>query len=281
VPWLQVLYGSLYSKGDVSTFTPFAETFGEANVTYCIDTGVGATISNWNGESCTADTGETPINARQTININAPKLSSNYANILGRIDIDGLRTANSRYGTYVKLTDSTLTDEIPSLLGRGIYDSPGSGFGNFTMEAKTFNNGAGNQNGSGIIIVRGNLDITGDIAYQVGTITKMKQLASLGILVLDDGSGTYGNVNISPDVTTVSANIYAEGMISTGSTGVVATEVPLTINGVTVAKQYDFERLFPGTPDLPSEKIVYDGRIIANTPPGMNDIVQSLPIISN
>jgi hypothetical protein len=101
-------------------------------------------------------------------------------------------------------------------------------------------------------------------------------------MVLDyNDSGTFGNVTIEPGVRNISANIFAEGKITVRSTGIVENDVPLTINGVTVAKQYDLRRLYPGSPTQAAEKFVYDGRIIANTPPGMSDIVKSLPIVGD
>ncbi len=279
VPWLQVVYGSLYSKGDVKTFTPFAQTFGGANVAYCIDTGVGATVSNTNNGVCTAAAGTGNINAEQTVNVNIPTAATHYSNLFGRIDFAGIHAGT--YGTVNNLTSAAnITNQLTSVLGGNIYETP-NGTTTYTMSAKTFNNASAGQNGSGLIIVHGNLNITGDISYQLGTITKLSQLASLGIVVLDDGSGNYGNVTISPSVKTVSANIFAEGKISTGTTGVAKNDVALTINGVTVAKQYNLQRLYAGSPSQGSEKIVYDGRVIANTPPGMSDIIKSLPVISN
>ena len=100
-------------------------------------------------------------------------------------------------------------------------------------------------------------------------------------MVLSDGSAGNGNVTISSGVKTISANIFAEGKITTGTTGLASTDAPLTINGVTVANQYILQRLYSGSTTQGSEKIVYDGRIIANTPPGMSDIVKSLPVVSN
>jgi hypothetical protein len=279
VPWLQVVYGSLYSKGNVYTFTPFAQTFGTANVAYCIDTGGNATVTNMNNGSCTAAAGVNNINASQNINVNIPRTGTNYSNLFGKIDMVGIHAG--RYGTVTALTAAAnITGQLPSVLGGNIYETP-TGTTTYTMSAQTFNNASGGQNGSGLIIVHGNLNITGPLTYQSGTITKLSQLASVGILVLDDGSGNYGKVTISPTVQTVSANIFAEGRLSTGTTGLASTDVPLTINGVTIADQYYLQRLYTGSPTQGSEEIVYDGRVIANTPPGMSDIVKSLPIVSN
>jgi hypothetical protein len=285
VPWVQVLYGDLYSKGSVSTPSPFTEQFTQVNAYYCIDTGIGSTVQHFaQGENCATGSVQT--------NINIPKSSSKYSNTLGRIKLRGYNDqltpldltglAAGKYGPWQQVSD---LNAIPAVLSGKIYDTVN--YGNWTLDARTVNNGYGTgatANGAGLIVVRGNLTITGDIAYQSGTITKLQHLASLGILVLDDGSGTMGNVTITTsDVSptqTLSMNLFAEGKVSTGSTGDPTTDVPLSINGVVVAKQFNFQRVFPGTSTTPSEKITYDGRIVANTPPGMNDFVASLPAIS-
>jgi hypothetical protein len=49
---------------------------------------------------------------------------------------------------------------------------------------------------------------------------------------------------------------------------------------VAVAKQFNFQRNYQGGVNQPSEQIVNDGRIIVNTPPGMNDFIASLPVVS-
>ena len=265
VPWLQVLYGDLYAKGNISTPSPFTPLFGEVNATYCLDKGgAGSTISQFTSGTCARS-----VNA----NLNLPKSSSNYTSTLGRIDLATIRSG--RVGVYS--TVSNLGSDIPQMLGGRIFETNTGG--EWTMAARTVNNATGTQNGSGLIIVRGNLRITGNIDYQVSPISKLKQLASLGILVLDDGLGHPGNVYISPGVTNISANIYAEGTVSTGSVG-NASDAALAINGVVVAHQFNFERRYPGGVGHPAEKVVYDGRITANTPPGMGDFTSSLPVIS-
>ncbi|XOU94464.1 MAG: DUF2341 domain-containing protein [Candidatus Kerfeldbacteria bacterium] len=53
--------------------------------------------------------------------------------------------------------------------------------------------------------------------------------------------------------------------------------VPLQVSGLFVARGYNFDRKY--TKDLaPSERIVYDGRVVANTPPGLADFSKALPI---
>jgi hypothetical protein len=295
VPWIQVLYGDLYSKGSIYTPSPFTTTFAQANATYCIDSGLGAGgVTNF-----TIDLTKC-LSGTLSPNISLPKKGSNYSNVLGRIKLrgytidttNGLHPINNdttqlaagKYGPWGHYTNINSLpvppfDSTNKVLGGAVYDSfPTTG--NWTMGAQTFNNALGGGNGSGLLIVRGNLNITGNITYGSGTIDSLKRLASLGILVLDDGAGHPGNITIDSGVTEIDASIYAEGEISTGTTGDPKTESPLKISGVAVAKQFNFQRNYQGGVNQPSEQIVNDGRIIVNTPPGMNDFIASLPVVS-
>ncbi len=299
VPWVQVLYGDLYSKGSISTPSPFTSTFKQVNATYCIDSGLGsAGVTRFTNDPTKCASGTL------SVNINLPKKGSNYSNILGRIKLRGYSSALTplsvpqltagKYGPWQQITNQAALNAMPTTLGGKVYDTTGSATTAWTIGAggAIALQNAGGGNGSGLLIVRGNLNIKNNISYAVSPITNLKQLASFGILVLDDGSGTMGNITIDPSVTNISANIYAEGMISTGSTGnptsqamlinsvLQPPEQPLVVNGVVVAKQFNFQRVFPGGSNQPSEQIVNDGRIIVNTPPGMNDFVASLPSVS-
>jgi hypothetical protein len=287
VPWIQVLYGNLYSKGSISTPSPFTTTFAQVNATYCIDSSLGAAgITNFTNVSANCASGTL------SPSVSLPKKATNYSNVLGRFKLrgysidttNGLHPINNsttnlaaqKYGPWVSVSSF---NGLPSVLGGAVYDSfPTTG--NWTMGGTTFNNAPSGGNGSGLLIVRGNLEITGNILYGSGSISSLNQLASLGILVLDDGAGHPGNITIDPSVTTIDANIYAEGEVSTGTTGSPLTESPLQINGVVVAKQFNFQRNYQGGVNQPSEQIVNDGRIVVNTPPGMNDFIASLPVVS-
>jgi hypothetical protein len=107
--------------------------------------------------------------------------------------------------------------------------------------------------------------------YQEGSVNNIKNLASFGIIVIKDDSGLGGNIYIDDHVLRVDANIYAEGSIDTGE-----SNYQLLVNGLMMASDFDFLRK-KGFITGGSEKIIYDGRILVNTPPGMEDIASSLP----
>lgn len=53
-------------------------------------------------------------------------------------------------------------------------------------------------------------------------------------------------------------------------------EIPLVINGLTIAKSYNLQRTY-GDTDLASENIFNDGRYLVSIPPGLEDFLKSLP----
>ena len=51
----------------------------------------------------------------------------------------------------------------------------------------------------------------------------------------------------------------------------------LVVNGLIMARKIYFQRYFKQAGE-PSEKIIYDGRVIVNTPPGLENVAKGLPI---
>ncbi len=75
--------------------------------------------------------------------------------------------------------------------------------------------------------------------------------------------------------------IYENEASRTIQTGQSRLEVdyltPLRVSGLFVARGYSFDRKY--TKDLAaSEQILYDGRVVANTPPGLSDFTRALPV---
>ncbi|MFH2136413.1 MAG: hypothetical protein ABII19_02160, partial [Patescibacteria group bacterium] len=236
----------------------FVELINKYNATYCISS-TGAILNFRSGEGCV----RTPFES-----FDFPKSGNLYTNVFGKIDLAGILAG--KYGLVKNIAGGA---DIPDLLAGKIYYKNGD----LTIGAKTFNNGSGRQDGSGLIVVRGNLTITGDIAYQAGAVTNLKNLASVGWLVLDDGSGTKGKVIINPSVEKMVGAFYAEDEISTGTTNNRRTDQSLTVRGLMLAHKFNFERLWQSA-ERGSEQVIYDGRVLANTPPGMADLMRALPV---
>ncbi|HOX97490.1 MAG TPA: hypothetical protein PL066_04045, partial [bacterium] len=152
----------------------------------------------------------------------------------------------------------------------------------------TFSGGsAGTPNGSGTIIVRGNLYINDDIAYNMAAVAKLKYLPSVAFIVLgdvivdSDVTSLVGAYVVLGDGTPATCPALSDassgcGRFSSGTTGSGSTDDSLLVSGLVVAKQFKLERLFSSL-DMGAERFVYDGRLLANTPPGLQDITQALP----
>lgn len=255
-PWLETLYGEIYSREGVNSPNSFVELIGKHNATYCILTN--GIIVNFRSEEPEPEGCEKPnfeiLDFPQTANL--------YTSILGKIDLDGILAG--KYGTVQNIMSA---DGIPDLLGGKVYFKDGD----LTIDAeKNFINGANSLNGAGLIVVRGDLNINASMLYQGGGVGNLKNLASVGWLVL-------GDININPAVENLAGAFYAEGEVKTGTTNDRRTDVPLTVRGLILAKKFTFERLWQSA-ERGSEQVIYDGRAIANTPPGMADLVRALPV---
>lgn len=139
--------------------------------------------------------------------------------------------------------------------------------------------------GTGTLVVRGTLRINGDLRYRASGGTGID---SFGVIVL-------GNLEVDSDVQNLVGSYYVSDVELDGGNiefdddqcpvynpaatnrGVITTgrsAQQLDIQGLMVARRFDFQRYFvnPGAnPDAPAdaaENVYYDGRVVANTPPG-------------
>jgi hypothetical protein len=147
----------------------------------------------------------------------------------------------------------------------------------------------GSTNGSGIIITksiqfRGSQTGLERIIYESATPDSIKKLASLLWITTED-------ISINTTVTQMDGS-YITGIGNTPGAGVFDTcalnigstdcsEKQLVIHGVVLARKFNFDRTYHGaTPETitdPAELIVNDGRLLANPPPGVEDLSNALP----
>ncbi len=192
-------------------------------------------------------------------------------------EADITKELKSRYGDgrFEKITAS---GQIDSILGGKIYYYKG---GLTIVSPLTFNIGnVGTPNASGLIIVDGNLTINSNILYSTTAVTKVAYIPSVAWLVL-------GDITVSPSVNTISGAFFALGSVgSTSCPGAgcgifnsgndTGAYKQLKVNGLIMARQFDFQRRYTGVNGA-SELIIYDGRLQANPPLGMEDFMRGLP----
>ncbi|MFH1030715.1 MAG: hypothetical protein V1770_05665 [bacterium] len=264
--WIETKYGNIYSKQEIDAKSAPP---GRYNATYCIHaSGIITEFNTKGGCEITTTPGYEEILL--------PNQSNLYTNVLGKIDMAGI--VSGRYGEVEIINQSNaktkhLTkngddDEIQDMeLGGKIYYVSGDLTINKELEFSNTLQG----DASGLILVEGNLTILKDIFYDDSGVhppyQRIKDLASVGWIVK-------GNLTISPEVQQVLGAFYVEGAngISTG-----VSNTSLTIYGLMVAKKYSFEREYESIV-RGSERIIYDGRALINTPPGMEDLTKALPL---
>ena len=219
-----------------------------------------------------------------------------YSNILGRLDVDGLSctpvgSCSNVYGTPV-VAFTPASFGLNPLGGKIYYFN-----GDVTLsQAISVLNGSEFFSGAGTVIINGNLTITQNIAYQssVSGITRFRNLGSLAWIVK-------GDLRIAPTVTQLAGNfiVLGDGQSScdtaattvgpercgqifscydpaTGRQSGAACAAQLKVSGLMMSRKFFFDRSFQSKTEG-AEIIIYDGRLLTNTPPGLEDFAQALP----
>lgn len=254
--WLAAKFGNVYAQQGITGQEPVGEGQAGSSATYCLSS-QGAITGFESAAGCTESGSQTLV---------LPKEETGYQGTLGSLDIPGIM--NGRYGQVV-----TFTGVIPDVLDGKVYKATG----NIALGARQFRNGTGaTQRGNGLLIVEGDLTITGNLSYQSNTLSQyLRNLASFGVIVKKRSDGTGGNIYIQPGVTDLVGAYFAEDTIYTGTVA-VGTDQPLRVLGLMAAYRMNLQRNYRD-PVRAAEEIVFDGRAVANPPPGMQEVSQSLP----
>jgi len=263
-PYVNTVGGDVYAQKGLGSMFQSVTPEGKFNATYLLQSN--GDIVHFNsqcgGEDCSAG-----WVTEDAASMEIPKKENNYQSGFGNLDLRGL--LSGQYGA-IEFINSDL--DIDSTLGGKVYYYTGD----LILNNRNILNGFGEVSGGGTIVVKGDVFIKGGLAYQSGTVSKNKNMASLGIIVLSRVDGTGGNIYIDPSVLKLAGNFLAEGIIYTGTNK--GDDQSLDVQGLFIAKGFQFERNnFNLETKEPSEKIVYDGRVLLNPPPGFSDIGKSLP----
>jgi hypothetical protein len=275
-PWLETVHGNVFSEKKI--LAPVAPPTDRFNATYCI-TAKGS-IMNFSSELG----GDCGASADANTDITRPKPSNAYSTVLGSLDIAGLLAG--KYGTVVNSTPATFNDDfstIQPLAGRVIAVNVTAPATELVVSYQQILNAALNNRGNGTVVVNGgNLRIAGNLVYQNTPVDRLSNLASLGWIVLPRPDGTLGNVFVDGSVREIVGSFFVAGEegFDTVAPPLDVSEIPFKLNGLVIARKFVLERLFR-SPDYGSERFIYDGRAVANPPPGFADITKSMPIITD
>ncbi|MDD5567208.1 MAG: hypothetical protein PHH01_03360 [Patescibacteria group bacterium] len=293
-PWVKAT-GDVYSGGKIEGGKAPGEAY---NVVYIVETSEEGGEIRWNAN---------PLYTRQQkgTDITLPTPQSGYKNVLGRFDYEGaIKAQNNEYASRVIEIPGLATDscsdgsinwsEIDELISQRceeendclldrtiIHIGTSTKYCSLTIdEPITFINGSTDQNGSGTIIVEGDLIINEDIVYDpdtdVGVIT---ELASVAWVVKGDVKidGTVGNVaGTYLTIGCMGAQCPGGGHDGTFDTG--TSDSQLTTKGIVLAKKFNLLRTYASASE-PSEYFWNDGRLQANPPPSMVDASKIIPTI--
>jgi hypothetical protein len=269
-PFVETVSGDVYSGDGVGDLTQGAAPAGSYNAMFLVQTN--GEIINFNSRcantpTCGSQTVWTDETTAPVADI--PQKSNEYSGTMARFDLKGIFAG--QYGPVTTITsDAQIT--VP-LAGKISYSA-----GDLTLNAKTLTNSAVSSKGSGTILVKGDLYINGNIDYSGLASAKVKNLASFGVIVLKKADGLGGNIYIAPGVEKLAGAYFAEGTIYTGTT-VGQTDKPLEVKGLFAASEIRLERNYRDlSNNLPAERVIYDGRVLSNTPPGFADVAKALPV---
>ncbi|MBP6943202.1 MAG: hypothetical protein KBB55_04130, partial [Candidatus Buchananbacteria bacterium] len=278
-PWLETGLGSIYVPRDRDVRQRIDTP--AKNATYCI---FARDVASFDSANC-------PLPVRD-VEIGFPTTQSGvYRNALGRIDVTGLiqtigATNRNKYGQRVVALTGTLPSSVT--LADQVYHAPG----NLTVSAVTFENGTSGKSGAGTIIVDGDLIINGNTTYAAATLGNSRELASVAWIVKGDiiidgsvtntvgafvafGAGTACEATGDAQFPTYTPNHCGVFFsVPAGST----SNQQLRVTGLVIAHAFDFRRTY-ADPLIGAEAIIYDGRLIANPPPGLKGFTEGLPVI--
>ena len=269
-PWLRGQRGSIAANGGIFGYDALA---GQANATFLVQangvlshfTGGTGALPNYTSQQavCTAPAqGERPggVDWRRTMITNIGKLldgsyhsatetTSTFNSSSGQV------TLNPSGGANVWVVGSPDSPAGLTLSRSETFDGVGTlvVFGDLTIGPNVSLNYAsddGGINSLGVIVV-GNLNIDASVTSLVGNYFVLDSDPEL------DAEGCPVNIDI---------NKTTRGRVNTGSSA-----NKLNVQGLIVAGAYDLLRYFINPSDTvadPAENIYYDGRVLANTPPG-------------
>jgi len=245
IPWLQTLYGDIFANQSIQLAPP-PRGSGQYTSTYLIQ--ANGSIVGVPGYYMSTSTGP-PTSKNYPIS-QAPSGTYQYqpipgvTDVLSRIDISGLTTivsnGKNKYGFPVQIKTAADLNSLlfaDPVLGQTIYYVDGDVNLDET-ENITFKNGTGGQNGSGLIVINGDLTINKDIVYDPGSVTNTKQLASVAWIVK-------GNIYINPIVRKLAGVFVAVGKDTTEGNGMISTARLVGYDGI--------------TPSLDSDATAWDG----------------------
>ncbi|MBU1202874.1 hypothetical protein KKH39_02435 [Patescibacteria group bacterium] len=297
-PYISSEGGDIYSKGNIKArYTP---PFGKYNASYLIESG--GTITNFISSSTLSVFYQGELPYRPAINFFSwSDTNSKYTNVLGSLDYTGIITGvgsipYNKFGSLIiDIDGSTPANFInyfnSALNGSVLYLGNSNSFTLPVGSDLVVQPGLVNANGSGVVVVDGDLTINRNVVYGTGTYANLKQIPSLVWIVrgdiyissqVDKLAGTFIVLGDSDRAADCSALDTGCGQFVTcQEKDASCRDYSLSIKGNVLARYFDLSRTFidAGTKE-PAEKFINDGRLQVNPPPGFVDFSKLIPRFS-
>lgn len=280
-PWLETIYGSIYTSGKIRQ----KSFFDYYNATYCL---LAQDVFKFKSKECQSNYNQFSLSFPDEVG----------QSDLGLLDVVGLstivktagETKYNKYGNIIVSSSEIFTQES-IILGNKVYFVDGD----LTIDSNfKIDNGDSDEKGNGIVIVNGNLNINSSFDYgNFDSDLSLEQIASVAWVVK-------GDVIIGENVEKIVGAFlvlgnnddcrYEGGASCNGADypkyekngyGVFFSgkyNKPLTVLGLIVAKAFDFRRTYTSLLQG-SERVIYDGRLLVNPPPGLKGFLENLPVI--
>jgi len=276
VPYIQTVDGDVYAQTNISP--DLNAPSGKFNATYLIM--AGGNVQNFSSEEkYSTFSSSSYIMPNFPYNISLPKASTNFFNVLGYLDIPGISENRvNKYGAVNYISGNwPINGDFSWPNTRYIIDNGDLTIGSASGDPGTTRYTRGNTT----FVVDGDLYIVKNITYSQDPVTKFTDLPSVAYIVR-------GDVYISPDVTEIAGNFIVLGKdgvnCDTPGCGAIYTGASetntLKVNGIMMAKKFVFQRTYASVLKDPAEQVIYDGRLLINTPPGLQDFAKGLPVWS-
>ncbi|EKE14578.1 MAG: hypothetical protein ACD_12C00409G0001, partial [uncultured bacterium] len=133
-------------------------------------------------------------------------------------------------------------------------------------------------------LVKGNITVDPSVTHMVGVYIALGEENIERCPLLENPPGICSDDQAEPDnfcdkslpnSCSSGFDCLSCGRITSGS----SSTNQLQVNGLMMARQFNFQRGLVTVENIPSENITFDGRAIVNPPPGLEDFTKALPVI--
>ncbi len=119
-------------------------------------------------------------------------------------------------------------------------------------------------------------------SYEPAGASSLDNLASIGYAAfINPRTNSGGSISVQYDVKKIVGAYFAENVFNSSTLNYGPPSdpnIPLTCEGLWIAHAFSLPRTYVGADKQPAERVIYDGRVALNPPPGFSKIGDLMPI---